>query len=285
MKDWDKENNQQKHQFKSYYCAGCKQRKPCGKLDHQYCCPCQFQMEQEKAQGYNSYEEVLVSKQIDWEKRLRQLQLLRSYWGCKQCRGLVVDAYSLYEENRLVCQPYRMKKEGSASSPISFLEQSKWYKKRWGIDLAEWLERERVYSEPSQNFPQLPVNKNCAEKWLKNKEHLSNCDCLEVEAKEIYLLFANSLREMEEKLNECACEISEKVRVSGDYYTWCESCDKTIEVASKKRVVKNRNDPRFWGVESEFKILCLRCIGKKFYKRMVDWQRKKFREYVRRGYV
>ena len=68
---------------------------------------------------------------------------------------------------------------------------------------------------------------------------------MEVEAKEIYLLFANSLREMEKKLSECACEMSEKVRVGSDYYAWCESCDKTIEVASKKRVVKNRNDPKF----------------------------------------
>jgi len=28
----------------------------------------------------------------------------------------------------------------------------------------------------------------------------------------------------------------------------------------------------------------LECIGKEFYGRMVGWQRKKFREYRRRGY-
>jgi hypothetical protein len=96
------------------------------------------------------------------------------------------------------------------------------------------------------NYQCLPVNAGCADKWLKDKEHLPNqCACLEKEAQETYLLFANSLREMEEKLRECACEMSEKVRVGSDYYAWCESCDKTIEVASKKRVVKNRNDPRF----------------------------------------
>jgi len=50
-------------------------------------------------------------------------------------------------------------------------------------------------------------------------------------------------------------------------------------------VVKNRNNPGFWGIGSVYKILCLECIGKKFYKRMVDWQRKKWREYRRRGYV
>jgi hypothetical protein len=114
---------------------------------------------------------------------------------------------------------------------------------------------------------------------------LRECGCLEVEAKATYELFANSLKKMEEKLSKCACEMSEKIRVGSDYYGWCESCDKTIEVASKKRVVKNRNDPRFWGIESEFRILCLECIRKEFYKEMEEWQRKKFREYVRRGYV
>jgi hypothetical protein len=28
----------------------------------------------------------------------------------------------------------------------------------------------------------------------------------------------------------------------------------------------------------------LECIGKEFWRRMVGWQRKKWREYVRRGY-
>jgi hypothetical protein len=42
---------------------------------------------------------------------------------------------------------------------------------------------------------------------------LNNHDCLEVEAKEIYLLFSNSLKEKQKKLKECKCETSEKVRV------------------------------------------------------------------------
>jgi len=65
----------------------------------------------------------------------------------------------------------------------------------------------------------------------------------------------------------------------------CYLCSKQLKSASKKGVIKNRNNPNFWGVSSVYKILCLGCIGRKFYKRMVDWQRKKFREYVRRGYV
>ena len=79
MKDLLQENNKQKHLFKSYYCAGCKQRKSCGQLNLEYCCTCIYEREQEKAQRHNSYEEVLASKQIDREKRLRQLELLRGY--------------------------------------------------------------------------------------------------------------------------------------------------------------------------------------------------------------
>jgi hypothetical protein len=33
-----------------------------------------------------------------------------------------------------------MIKAGGSSSPISFLEQQKWYKKHWKIDLREMLE-------------------------------------------------------------------------------------------------------------------------------------------------
>lgn len=70
-------------------------------------------------------------------------------------------------------------------------------------------------------------------------------------------------------------------------YDWanCYGCSKELQAASKKGVIKNRNNPEFWGVSSSYKILCLGCIGKRFYRRMVDWQQKKFREYVRRGYV
>ena len=65
----------------------------------------------------------------------------------------------------------------------------------------------------------------------------------------------------------------------------CYLCGKELKGASKKGVIKHRNDPNFWGVSSVYKILCLECMGKKFYNRLVDWQKKKFREYRRRGYV
>jgi hypothetical protein len=57
--------------------------------------------------------------------------------GCRDCGSKEVDAYCLYSESRLVCQPCLVKKEGGSSSPISFLGEQKRYKKSWGIDLKE----------------------------------------------------------------------------------------------------------------------------------------------------
>jgi len=173
-----------------------------------------------------------------------------------------------------------MKKEGSASSSISFLEQQKWYKRHWKIDLGEWLEKDKQSFVGDQNFPQLPVNKKCANKWLKDKAHLKNCDCLEQEAREIYLLFANSLKESKEKLKKCQCKKSEKVRVGSDYYAWCERCETSIPAASKKRAIKNRNDPRFWGLEVKERILCGNCLERKKEK-MPSLRKAEFNRYRR----
>ena len=52
--------------------------------------------------------------------------------------------------------------------------------------------------------------------------------------------------------------------------TNCYICFKELKSASKKGVVKNRNNPGFWGVSSSYKILCLECIGKEFYNSLVD---------------
>jgi hypothetical protein len=235
MKDLLNISLQERNQFKSYYCAGCKQIKPCHTISREYCCSCAYQIEQEKALENSNYRQTYQRNLRERQAYIQQLQLLKSYRGCQQCGSKEVDAYSLYQASKLVCQSCLMKKEGGSSSPISFLEQSKWYKRWWKIDLAEWLE----------NYQRLPVNKNCAEKWKENQEHLKSCDCLEREAKENYLLFANSLKEIEGKLRKCACESSEKVRVSSDYYAWCEKCEVGIPAASKKRVIKNRNDPKF----------------------------------------
>lgn len=165
-----------------------------------------------------------------------------------------------------------MEKTGGSTSPMSFAEQSQWYQKRWGINAQEWLDK----------YQFLPVNANCAKKWLKDKEHLSNCACLESEAKETYELFANSLREKQEKLSKCACETSKKVRVNSDNYAKCEGCEETIAAASKKRVIKNRNDPQFWGLEVKERILCGDCLETK-KKDMKPLRRARFNEYKKLG--
>lgn len=94
--------------------------------------------------------------------------------------------------------------------------------------------------------------------------------------------------------NIIGCELSrkrtkraeQKAQVNQEYYkARCYLCGKELKGAGKHGVVKNRNNPNFWGVSSSYKILCLECIRRKYYKRMVDWQRKKWREYRRRGYV
>ena len=69
-------------------------------------------------------------------------------------------------------------------------------------------------------------------------------------------------------------------------YDWasCYLCGKELKGASKKGVIKNRNNPGFWGIKSEWKILCLSCMGK-FYDKMSGEKKKTWRKYVRRGYV
>jgi hypothetical protein len=96
----------------------------------------------------------------------------------------------------------------------------------------------------------LPVNAKCAREWSKDRNHLNNCQCLEQEAKESYLLFANSLRTKQEKLKECWCEVSNKPRTpyydSDNYgYAYCEKCEIRISGAGKMGVIKNRNNPSF----------------------------------------
>jgi len=258
--NWNwKEHNKEKSLFRSYYCSGCKQSKTCGLLtnwnsDWQgYCCACYFQSQQEESQEYSNYQLVYQQKVSKKKAKDRQLLLLKNYSGCSQCGSKEVEAYSLYENSQLVCQPCLMKKEGGASGSVSFLERSKWYKRYWKIALTEWLE----------TYQKLPVNAECADNWLKNREHLKKCDCLEIEVKELVEMFSNSLKEYHQKLEKCSCKKSEKVRVDNDYSANCESCKKTIPIASKKRIIKNRNDPRFWGLAIKEKVLCGNCLESK----------------------
>ena len=65
----------------------------------------------------------------------------------------------------------------------------------------------------------------------------------------------------------------------------CYLCFKELKGASKKSIVKNRNNPNFWGIGSVYKILCLECIGKEFYNRLSSSKRKTFNKYLKRGYI
>jgi len=136
--------------------------------------------------------------------------------------------------------------------------------------------------------------------YCANRQQSKTCGRLEEQKKYCCACYQELLKELEQDrllissaqqtLNDYHCQAAEKPRVNyinsdGSGWTSCEGCKKIIWGAGHHRIIKNRNDPKFWGVRSKFKILCLRCIGKKYYKRLVDWQRKKFREYVRRGYV
>jgi hypothetical protein len=64
----------------------------------------------------------------------------------------------------------------------------------------------------------------------------------------------------------------------------CYLCGKELTGASKKGVVKNRNNLSFWGIKTEFKVLCLGCLEKKFYRKLSGSKRKTFNKYVKRGY-
>ena len=126
MKELLKETNQQKHLFRSYYCSTCKQIKPCGVLTSgNYCCQCYFQNEKEKAQEYSDYQQVYQQKRKEQKERFQQLGLLKDYLGCPKCGSKEIDAYSLYENNRLICQPCLIKKEGGSSGAVSFSERQK----------------------------------------------------------------------------------------------------------------------------------------------------------------
>lgn len=85
--------------------------------------------------------------------------------------------------------------------------------------------------------------------------------------------------------NEQESEEKAQATVNQKHYkSSCYLCQKELAGAGKHGVIKNRNDPKFWGIKSEFKILCLICLERKYYRKMEEWQRKKFREYKRRGY-
>jgi len=119
-------------------------------------------------------------------------------------------------------------------------------------------------------------------KWFCKK-----CEKEHVLCKELCLPVSRNILgcELTRKRTKKAGE-REGITINQKYYKAnCYLCGKELKGAGKHGVVKNRNNPGFWGVSSSYKILCLECMGREFYNRLVNWQRKKFREYRRRGYV
>lgn len=290
--NWNwKENNREKHLFRSYYCFSCKQVKPCGVLgEGDYCCECYFKNELEQAQEYLDYQVVFQQEVKDRLDSFQQLQLLKSYSGCSQCGSKEVVLVE-WKEGRLVCQPCQMaenqknlkydEKTGRCYYEVpgrtSLAQERKTYE-WWGIDLGEWLEK----------FQCLPVNAECAKEWVKDKRHLESCQCLEKVVKKAVELQASSLKEKEEKLKGCECVKSEKTRTLyydwANYgYTYCEKCEVEVKGAGKTGVIKNRNDPRFWGLEIEEKVLCLECL-KKLEEQMPTSKGYRLNKYLKRGY-
>ena len=83
---------------------------------------------------------------------------------------------------------------------------------------------------------------------------------------------------------QCQCQVgTNKVRVTSDYLTKCERCEKSISATQKMRVIKNRHDPRFWGLEIKERILCLACLGQHYHD-IPETKSKKhtFRKYLKR---
>jgi hypothetical protein len=95
-------------------------------------------------------------------------------------------------------------------------------------------------------------------------------------------------------LNILKCELRQKrnkrnekpVKTNKSYSLCsCYLCGKELKGAGHHGVIKNRNNPGFWGIGNAYKVLCLECIGKEFYGRMSSGKKKTFRKYLKRGYV
>ena len=140
---------------------------------------------------------------------------------------------------------------------------------------------------------------NCQQKkscGVLDEEKKYCCPCLRKiwEELEWEQLLVNSAQQLLNDYRQrkiiCYCLESEKPRVNhtnsdGSGWSRCEKCEETIKGAGHHGTIKNRNKPSFWGIKTEFKILCLECLGKKFYGKLEPNKRKTFNKYVKRGYV
>jgi hypothetical protein len=89
----------------------------------------------------------------------------------------------------------------------------------------------------------------------------------------------------------CQCLKTEKPRVkyiSSDGSGWisCEGakCERIISSAGHHRTIRNRNDPKFWGLETKEKVLCLGCLGN-LVEKMEANKKYVFNKYRKRRYI
>jgi hypothetical protein len=125
------------------------------------------------------------------------------------------------------------------------------------------------------------AKKYCCACYQEILEELERDDLLISSAQQV-------LNDYRQGVISCKCLGSEKPRVEyigsdGSGWTVCERCEKIINSAGHHRVVKNRNDPRFWGLELEEKVLCLECL-RRFKEEMPVSKRYTLNKYLKRGY-
>jgi len=96
------------------------------------------------------------------------------------------------------------------------------------------------------------------------------------------------LNDYRQRIIICQCLGTEKVRVKylnsdGSGWTECERCEKIISSAGHHRVARNRNDPKFWGLSTSERVLCLDCL-REFKNKMPVSKKYTFNKYVKRCY-
>ena len=99
------------------------------------------------------------------------------------------------------------------------------------------------------------------------------------------------LNDYRQGIISCQCLKTEKPRVKhigsdGSGWISCEGveCERIISSAGHHRTIRNRNDPKFWGLEVKERVLCLECLGK-LVEKMKASKKYVFNKYRKRGYI
>lgn len=139
-------------------------------------------------------------------------------------------------------------------------------------DWKEYNKQKHQFKGEGENYcSDCQQKKSCG---LLDEEKGYCCDCYRKILEELEwdrLLISSAqqlLNDYRQRVIICQCLESEKVRVKyfnsdGSGWTECERCERVIKSAGHHRVVKNRNDVRFWGLNIKERILCGECLERK----------------------